>query len=539
TGGVRSDFGSFADFLLGLPDSTQRQIGGEPANLSSFQYAFFVQNDWRIKPWLTLNLGVRYDLTAPLKERDNRLSNFLPDLGISVCASGEFRNPADNSLVCRSAAEVGLPNSLVRTDKNNIAPRVGFALRPFKDDKTVIRGGAGVFYSIETVNPARQQLAVSFPYVTRQLFARNANNLLGLSFQNAFNGVGGLDGLNTPLGIPVNSRVPEVYQYNLTIERELARDLAFEVGYVGTQARFLGLRYDLNASVFNPDGSRTPPRFPTLGNIQYQVQAANSNYHGLQSSLRRRTRNGLSLLVSYTFSKSMDMNSNTNNSTTGVQRNPQNINDFRNEYALSDFHRTHQFSGSFNYDLPFGKGKPFFNDTRGISEILVGGWQLNGIVTHTSGRPFTPQFSAPDVTQQRPDLIGDPYQNIPEGFLFNPFAFAVPNIRDGDLYGNAGRNILTGPSYNRTDLSLFKVLRFGEKTRLQLRWEVFNVFNNPNYRLPTFLLPDNITEIRDANGMVTTPAFTIDELRTRTNVGRPTELATNMREMQFAVRLIF
>lgn len=529
---TRSGAGAFADFLYGLPDSTQRQIGAEPADLSGWQYSFFAQDNWRVASWLTLNLGLRYDLAAQLREREDRLSNFLPELGIVVCAAGSFSDDAGD--ICQGADELGLPRSLVRTDKNNFAPRVGFALRPFNDDKTVVRGGAGIFYSLETINPARQQLALGYPNIFRQTFSRLSSNLTLLSFQNPFpESRGELNGLDEPTGIPVDSEIPEVYQFNLTLERELTRDLAFEIGYVGTQARFLSFRYNLNAPVpiggFNADGTlRTARRFPTLGDIEYQVPAANSSYHGLQTSLRRRHRNGLSLLVSYTFSKAMDMNSNTNNSTTGVQRNPQNILNWRDEYALSDFHRTHQFAASFNYDLPIGRGKTFFGSANGLTEALLGGWQMNGIIAYTSGRPFTPQFSAPDVTQQRPDLVGDPYENIPEGFLFNPYAFAVPVAGSGDLYGNAGRNILIGPRYSRTDLSLFKNFKFNENTRLQFRWEVFNVFNQSNFKLPTFLLPDNLGPLEGEGG-----------LRQTTNVGRPTELSTPMREMQFAVRLIF
>lgn len=528
---TRSGFGAFADFLYGLPDSTQRQIGAEPADLSGWQYSFFAQDNWRVTPWLTLNLGFRYDLAAPLRERENRLSNFIPGVGV-VCAGGAFSDAS--GLICKGAEDLGLPSSLVETDKNNFAPRLGFALRPFNDDKTVIRGGAGIFYSLETINPARQQLALGYPYLFRESYSRNSANLTQLSFQNPFPvGRGGLDGLAEPSGIPVDSKVPEVYQYNLTIERELARDFAFEIGYVGTQARFLGVRYNPNAPIptggLNTDGTlRTARRYPSLGDIQYQVQAANSDYHGLQTSLRRRHRNGLSLLVSYTFSKAMDMNSNTNNSTTGVQRNPQNILNWRDEYALSDFHRTHQFAASFNYDLPIGRGKMFFGEANGLTQVLLGGWQMNGIVAYTSGRPFTAQFSAPDITQQRPDLVGDPYENIPEGFLFNPYAFAVPLASSGDLYGNAGRNILIGPRYSRTDLSLFKNFRFNENTRLQFRWEVFNAFNQVNTRLPTFLLPDELGPLEGEDG-----------LRLTTRVGRPTALAVPMREMQFAVRLIF
>jgi len=531
SGGVSTGFYPFADFLLGLPDATQRQLGDESATLSGWQYGFFIQDDWRVTPWLTLNLGVRYDYTPYLREENNRLSNFVPELGTSVCASGEVRN-ATGGIICLGAEANGIPPALVRTDTNNLAPRVGFALRPFNDDKTVIRGGAGIFYSTETINPTRQQLAISFPFVQREQFSRNASNILLLSFQNPFPSTGGsTQGVTTPLGVPVDSNTPEIYQYNLTVEREIVKDLALEIGYVGSSGRFLGGRYNLNAAV--PIGvsgtgtliTRRP--YPTLGDITYQAQVFNSNYNALQTSLRRRSKNGLTLLASYTFSKAMDQNSTTNNSTTGSQRTPQDTKNFRADWGLADYHRTHQFSASFNYDLPFGRGRGFFGDARGLTNVLLGGWQINGIVTALSGRPFTPQFSAGDVSQQRPDIIGDPYENVPEGLQFNPFVFRRPVAASGDLYGNAGRNILIGPNFRSVDMSLFKNIRIRENTRLQLRWEVFNVLNRPNFQSPQNLLPSNIDTI------------SLTELLRDTDVGRSRLTSNEAREMQFAVKLIF
>ncbi len=563
-------FYSFADFLYGLPDSTQRQIGATAADLSAWQYGFFVQDNWRVKPWLTLNLGVRYDYTPFLSEKDNRLSNFIPELGISVCAGGEIRDAT--GLVCRDAASLGLPDSLVKPDKNNLAPRFGFAFQPFNDGKTVIRGGAGIFYSTETINPARQQLANNYPYLFRQQYSRNSANLLLLSLNSPFPDTGAaatLQGLTTPQGIPTDSRTPEIYQYNLTFERELTKDLAVEIGYVGSQGRFLGIRYNLNPvlptgqvtsqNLTLPNGSNfvlyTPTTGtrpfaatnPTLGDITYQIQGVNSNYNALQTSIRRRSRNGLTLLASYTFGKAMDQNSNTNNSTTGAQRNPQNTQDFRNEWALADYHRTHQFSGSFNYDLPFGRGQTFFGKSRGIAQTLLGGWQLNGIATILSGRPFTPIFSTVDTANGRPDLVGDPYQDIPEGLLFNPYAFARPRVTPErpNLYGNAGRNILIGPDFKNFDVSLFKSIRLTEKARVQLRWEVFNAFNRPNYQVPGFILPQNInqsitagTTVNGVTPAVITPAISLSEL-SQSDVGRPRLTSNEAREMQFAIKIIF
>lgn len=539
SGATSSGALSFADFLLGLPDTTSRQIGAEPADTIGNQYAFFAQDNWRATNWLTLNLGLRYEYQTALSEATGRLANLIINdngTGTLVCPR-EVRSAATGATTCVSAASVGLPEKLVRPDKNNFGPRAGFALRPFRDEKTVVRGGAGIYYSLETFNPIRQQLAVQSPFLNRINYARNSASLLQLSLSTPFP-TGVAEG--TPRGLNPDYKQPEFYQYNLTIERQLLKDLVLEVGYVGSQGRHLGLRYNINSAVptgtvtrtvaangiitLTPDFARRFQAQYGTATIQYQDQFGNSSYNALQTSLRRRATNGLTLLMSYTFSKSIDTGSSTNNSTTGSQDFPQDIrNILESQRGLSDFHRAHQFNASFNYELPFGKGRGFFGDARGLTQTLVGGWQLNGIVTVLSGRPFTPQYSAADVGAQRPDVIGDPYANIPEGLLFNPAAFRRPRTvdpltntatGDTDLLGNGGRNILIGPKFRTVDLSLLKNIRLREKTRLQFRVETFNLFNTPNYQIPVFLLDNS-------------------------NVGRVSQTATEGREFQFAVKLLF
>lgn len=484
---------NFADFLMGLPDSTQRQVGSEPSNLTGWQYAFFAQDDWRIAPWLTLNLGLRYELQTPLTEARNRLSNFIPELN-AIVLSGDPR----------------YPRTLLETDKNNWGPRVGFALRPFGNEKTVLRGGAGIYYSMETFNPIRQQLAVAFPFVNRLSYSRSSTNILLLSFPNPLNaastpfpGAGSgagtvvgteVQGVSEPTGIPTNYKTPEFYQYNLTIERELMKDLALEVGYVGSMGRHLGVRYNVNLPICvtvpcTATANFVRP-FPTFGDIQYQAQVANSNYNALQASLRRRLTGGLTLLASYTFSRALDNASSTNDSTSGTQKFPQNPRNLRDEWGLSDFHRKHQFTASFNYELPFGKGRTWLRDARGLTETILGGWQVNGIVTLLSGRPFTPQYSsnASNSGTQRPDIIGDPFANVPAGLYYNPAAFARPvaTATDLNLWGNLGRNALIGPGFQDVDLSALKNFRLTERLKLQFRAEVFNAFNHPNFHIPEF-----------------------------------------------------
>ena len=522
TGSTSSGVYSFADFLLGLPGTTSRQLGATPADTTGTQYAFFAQDNWRVARWLTLNLGFRYEYQTALSEATGRLANVIVsgNTGTLVCPQ-EVRDQTTNAVICVSAASAGLPETLVRPDKNNFGPRVGFAMRPFKDDKTVIRGGAGIYYSLETFNPIRQQLAVQSPFLNRIDYSRNTTNNLLLSLANPFPGG---TSTATPRGMNPDYKSPEIYQYNLTIERELVKDLVLELGYVGSQGHFLGLRYNANAPLPTGVVTGTTPvvfrRFQAqygTATFQYQDQFGNSNYNAFQTSLRRRSRNGLTLLASYTFSKSIDTGSSTNQSTTGSQQFPQDIRNFlQSERGLSDFDRRHQFSGSVNYDLPFGRGRAFLGDANGIVNTIIGGWQFNTIISLLSGRPFTPQYSAADVGSQRPDVVGDPYANIPAGLQFNPAAFRRPTATGGevDLFGNAGRNILTGPSFKSVDMSLIKNFKLAEKTRLQFRIESFNVLNRPNFQLPVFQLDT-------------------------ANVGQFTQTSTEAREFQFALKLLF
>ena len=504
SGGTSSGFRSFADFLLGLPDATQRQVGVDPADLVGWQSAFFVQDDWRAASWLTLNLGLRYEYQSPLKEATGRLANFIPDTG-KVVVSGD----------------PGYPETLVEKDLGNFGPRLGLAARPFGDDKTVIRGGAGIYYSLETFNPIRQQLAVSFPFLVREQFSRVSSDPSLLRFDNPFpTGLGGVQGLTTPFGMDGSYQTPEFYQYNVTVERELGAAFSLETGYVGSLGRRLGRRFNLNQPNpvgLNANGTLATVRpYPQFGDIQYQSQTASSEYNALQLSLRRRAADGLTALVSYTYSRAYDNASSTNNSTTGTQKFPQDIRDLAAEWSLSDFHREHQFSGSVNYELPFGRGRRFLQTAGAATNALLGGWQVNGIVTLLSGRPFTPQYSAADVSQQRPDRVGDPEANIPAGLAFNPAAFARPvaTAREPNLFGNAGRNSLIGPAFKNVDLSFSKTFRTTRDVRLQLRIESFNVFNITNFQVPVFLLD-------------------------RSDVGTYTATANEGREWQFALKLLF
>ncbi len=490
---------SFADFLFGYPETVTRlQPDSSLLNESrGWQAAWFAQDDWRATSRLTLNFGLRYEYQSALDEKNNRLATFIPELS-SIVTAGDTR----------------FAPTLIKPDKNNFGPRIGFALRPFNNDKTVIRGGGGLYFSLEAFDIIRDMVGKNFPFIVTEDFTiSRGTRPPQISFAAPFPAArGSVTGLNTPRGINPNFRTSEVYQYNLTVERELARDLVLEVGYVGSQGRHLGLRYNINQILpasLGGNGTLRPyancGKTPagaavTCGDIAYQDQVASSNYNGLQVSVRRRAAQGLTLLASYTFARAFDLSSSSNVSNdTPSQEFPQNSYNLNADYGLADYNRTHQFSTSFNYDLPFLR-----------KHKLLGGWQLNGIVSLQTGRPYTPQYSSGDFAIRRPNLIGNPLANIPAGLAFNPAAFADP----GTNYGSAGRNILTGPNFRNPDLSLNKVFQLTEKARLQFRAESFNALNHPNFLIPGFFLDSS-------------------------TVGRYTATANEGREFQFALKLLF
>ncbi len=504
-----SGFRSFADFLIGLLDQTSRQVGAEPARLRGWQTGFFIQEDWRATAALTLSLGLRYDRQTPLSEASNRFANFVPELA-EVVLAGDPR----------------FPDALVQTDNDNIAPRVGFAFRPFRDGRTVIRGGAGIYYSMEAFNVTRQQLGVSYPFVQREQYSRQGNNPRSLTFADPFPASRvSIQGVNQPLGMAVGYQSPVYYQYNLTVDRELGRDLAIEVGYVGSQGRHLGRRYNLNQPIavgLQSGGTLiSVRRYPDFADLQFQDQSINSSYNALQVSARRRLSGGLTFLAAYTFSRAIDFGSvstgNLSNvSTSGAQKSPQNIYDMGAERGLSDLHRAHQFNTAFRWALPIGSERRVAAGSSPIVNSIISNWEVSGIVTLLSGRPFTPQYAAGDFATQRPDLVSNPYAGVPAGLWFNPGAFAEPVATPArpSLYGNAGRNILIGPAFRNLDMALMRAFRLHEGIALQLRAEAFNLFNHPNYQLPVFLLDQS-------------------------NVGRVTATANNAREWQLAARLMF
>jgi hypothetical protein len=539
---------SFADFMLGYLNNVELGDVPKPSNFRNHQFSLYVQDDWNVTRRLTLNLGVRYDLLGPLTEKNNRISNYVPQVNKLICATEE-KPPC---VVDRS-----FPDSLIETDYNNFAPRFGFAFRPNKGNQMVIRGGAGMFYSISLLTLTRQQFATGFPFTDTLNYSvpTSPYNPLALRLDSALTATPTTTGVNNPRGIAVSDPLGAVYQYNLTIERTLTKELVLEVSYVGSQGRHLGRRYNINPQVvnkplFDPNRLKTQTDYvlplirrlnllgvsTTFGDIIYQENSGTSNYNSGQVSLRRRARRGLIMQAAYTFSRSFDAASFVDAGALGSSfQYPQDLDNLQYEYGLSDFDRTHRFTGSFVWDLPFGRGQRFFKK-KGLGQSLFGGLQLNGTTTLQTGRPFTPKLQTADFTGQRPDLLSDPLKGVPAGRYFNPFAFGDPSRvasidpNNPNLYGTAGRSLIRGPKYHTANLSLIRNFKLKEGWRAQFRVEAFNLLNQPNFDVPDFTIETPIfdeTKPKD------------ERLRLAPNTGALTRTLIPMRELQVALRITF
>lgn len=468
-----------ADLLLGLMSSTSRKIGTVTNHIYSTNVGAFVQDDYKIHPNLTLNLGLRYEVQFMPYEKYGQMTNFVPAIG-KVILAGASTVPTLSSILASTgltgqvgmAADYGLPKSLVNTDYVNFAPRIGLAWRPFGNNRTVVRTGYGVFYTGMRLSAIRTDLTGGFPFSISQSFTGSTTNLLTLA--NPFPAaLAKVSGITTSNGFQTKPPSPYLASWNFTIERELGRGVAIETGYSASKGTHLGRKYDTNQELRTP-GLTTRP-FPAWGDIEYYAFGSNSSYNAGTVTLRKRFEHGLFFRTNYTFGKSIDTQSGLNYAGDGGYQGAQNSLDLNSERGRSDFDMRHVFSMNFAWQFPFRRN------------LVVRGWQLAGSGTVYSGQPFTPQLSGPsnDLAQAtRPDrLANGAIPNPSPNMWFNVAAFSI--VPDSAFrYGNSGRNILNGPGTTAINLSLSRFFEIGERGRVQFRWETFNTTNYSNLNLP-------------------------------------------------------
>ena len=463
-----------ADFLLGLPQATSVRFGTSSNYFRSWVYSGFAQDDWRLSTRLTLNLGLRYEYFQPFTELYGHLSNLTLGEGYS------------SAEVVTAQAAGPYPNSLIGPDGNNIAPRVGVAFRPWISRRLVFRAGYGIFFDSSIFPRLVPNLANQPPFAQASTLLTSPDRVLTL--QEGFPEIDPTVARNT-YAVDPNFRTPYGQTWNFTVEDEIARDLVFSAGYVGTKGTKLDLLLLPNrAAPGTPLTTQDRLAIENALQFTYETSGAASIYHGLQVGLRRQFHGGFSMSGDYVFSKSIDDAASVGGAGRTVA---QNHLDLAAERGLSVFDVRHRLTLNHMYELPFGDRQPFLNHGGALGKIL-GNWQISGRATLQSGTPFTVRVLGNASNNsgtgasfsERADATGLPV-GLPAAerttiSYFNTAAFALPAPGE---FGDAGRNTIPGPRRIVFNMSLGRRVTFSQEKGIRgdFRVEANNIFNTPSF----------------------------------------------------------
>jgi hypothetical protein len=484
---------SVADLLLGLPFQAQRSLGEPFHNAVLTSWGFYFQDDWKVSPKLTLNLGLRYELHPALTERVNKLASFDPSTNTLIVAGGReaYLGPGGRVLI-RPRPDVG--RQVFQTDFNNFAPRIGAAWRPV--NKTVLRAGLGLFYDIQMVGNGITPLSRSSPFREAQTAGPFSFPVL-TNLRDMFNLT-----TSTPTvpGIQRDIVSPYIAQYSFGVQRELARNLVIDVSYMGSAGRKLPVGLDINQALPGPGAVNSRRPYAGWGSISggYIMSMGTSNFNSMAIRLERRMTDGLSFLTSYAWSKSIDISPGVATDDAGAPALAQDARNARNERGVSTFHTPHRLVLSTVYSLPFDK----LTENR-LARAIVSGWQTTGIFTAQAGRPFTVTSgrdeSATGGTADRPNVIGNwRLANPTPDRWFNPCTLLANGTRRNCLpadtpawqvnapgtFGNSGRTALRGDKSINLDLGIYRKFTITERLSAQFRAEAFNIMNRATFLLP-------------------------------------------------------
>jgi hypothetical protein len=475
-----------ASLLLGYPTQITRATLFGTFGLRGWEHSPYVQDDIKVTRRLTLNLGLRYELFLPLTEVAGRLANF------------NF-NPADPAVSLIPAIGQSDEYAGRKVDRNNFAPRIGFAYTLTSSGRTVLRGSYGMHY-VSVHYAGQGSLGRNVPFMPIQNFSpgslfvgRNLSDgipipgFMPLDTASKLQAAAAAGQVGQVNAVDPDTKISNSLQWGLDIQHEIGGGLMLDVGYVGTRGLNLFSSYNFNQA--QPGTGSVPSRRPlqpisNIAVINFFGYFGASTYHGLQSKLQKQWRDGSSLMVAYTFGKSIDDSisgsSGQSNRTGGYQ----NINDRRSARGPSTFDVKQRLVLSAVYELPFGRGGS------GALNRVMGNWQLNSIATFQSGLPFTPTMAASNLNNagayQLPNRTchGElPSDQRSVSRWFDTSCFVAP---PPFTYGNSGINILRGPGLSQVDLAVLKNIPFSERIRAQFRVEAFNIANRANFRLPNF-----------------------------------------------------
>jgi len=531
-----------ADFMAG--QMHQADIAtSPPINDAQWYNAAYFQDDWKVTPTLTLNLGLRYDFYQPYKENAGNQANFISTGGLGLgTGTGIYQLPSRSrnqdlgapflSVLAKDHVALQYVDNprLANGQKINFAPRIGFAFQPTQ--KTVIRGGYGLFYG-GLQSQGNTNLGTNFPWSNSvNLYAPSCTSgscqsldSEGINLANglvAKTSIGLQNFVANPTlnGIDPNVKTPYTQNYNLSIQYAVTNNMAATVSYVGNVSRHLSLGYTPNTvpGLFAPGTNTTQFQpFPDLGGITIIHYGGISNYNSLQAKLEQRTSHGLGFLATYTLSHSLDDTSDAGGLSTAIGYRNMALIPYTDEYTNSPYDIRHRVTVNMNYQLPFGRGQAYLNKSRWEDEI-VGGWSSTLTFTGQTGIPFTVSPSIPTASggSARAILKGDPFapggspdptnpnltscptQTRTKANWYNPCAFANPlpgNLITGTnvvtdrqtaiAYLGGRSNVIYGPGYYAANMSLFKNFTTFREQYLQFRADAFNLLNHPTLGNPS------------------------------------------------------
>jgi len=478
---------SFADFLLGIPYQGSRTFPRNTFGIHPLRNQhFYVQDDWKVTPNLTLNLGLRYELNHPPVVLHNQMASTDPVLRRIIVASdangkinyngqqvGQFLYPLFADVIVPSSS-VGLGPSLRYLDKNNFAPRVGLAWRPAKD--LVFRGAYGIFYGLIQGNRAESTGIVNVPFLADELNNFNTSPVPTKTLANMF--APASQGLNlVPLSffqIETNMRDPYFQQWNFAIQKSVKGFLSMEASYVGTKGTKIEFSRPINVPLPGPGNIQARRLWTRFAAGTYVEDSGYSTYNALQTKVEVRGWHGLTMLSSYAFAKSID------NLSSDVQGySSQDPNNNNAEKGPSDYDVRHRWVTSVNYAFPFGK------QGSGFVSHVVRDWELGSIFIMQSGLPFTPSISTDSAntgTSRRPDRVGT--GELATRTLNRDFDVSAFRVPAAYTYGNSARNVLYARRFTNWDFIAVRNFRIKEPVLLQFRAEFFNFTNTPAFGAP-------------------------------------------------------
>jgi outer membrane receptor protein involved in Fe transport len=455
---------SAADVLLGFPATTSWADKALEMNFLTHSIAAYLQDNYKVSGSLSLNLGLRWELNTPLTEGHNFVDSFDPATGTPIAAATNGYGP-----------------NLYNSDYKDFAPRIGFAWLPLASGDTVIRGGFGTYFNRIPVGSQSFLIWGQYPFSTVTTYTSSRTQPVALD--SAFSSPNAVSSIAVS-GVDPDYKNPRTYQWSLSLQRQLPASIVADVAYVGSSSQNQLTSRDINQA---SAGAGTPAQvnarrpYPQYGAITYYFWDGTGSYNSLQTKLSRRFNHGLSFTAAYTLGSSTTT---TNNRTNQF--------DESTGSGPSSFDTRHRFVLSGTYDLPFGEERRWL--TQGMAAHVFGGWQFTPVFQIQTGQPLTATLSgnfsnSGQSASDRPNVIGDPNANAPHTpqQWFDTSVFQVPAAsgQAGATYsfGNEEPGIIRGPGLKQFDASIVRTLKLND-VQLQIRAEIFNVFNTVNWGLP-------------------------------------------------------